>query len=377
MGKKKFAKLLGKKLFDINNMVNATPSCLKIISKDGQLLNMNPRGLCLIEAKDLKSVLGASVYDIVEKSHREKYKNFNKRVCSGQKGTLIFEIIGLEGTRRWMETYAAPYELTNGEVAHIAITNDITKRLQAEQDLLKQKEALEESSRLATLGQFVGGIAHEVNNPLAIISARSTMLRNKLSTSEIDKEYFEKGLKQIEDTVHRISKIIRNLKTYSRDTKDDGKERHSVHSLLESTLSLCAEKLRINDIELRLKESPEVCLHCRDVQISQVLMNLLNNSLDAIKDLDEKWIEIETSIHEGNVIIRLTDSGPGISEQVLPNIMNPFYTTKEAGQGTGLGLSISIAIAEEHGGSLYYNEKHSFTQFVLELPLYKADQLAA
>lgn len=117
----------GKSLSQLQKMIENTPLCLKIISKSGSLVDMNPQGIELIEAPDLKSVIGADVYELVEENHREKFKEFNEKICSGESGHLIFEIIGLEGTRRWMETFAAPFELENGEVGHIAITNDITK----------------------------------------------------------------------------------------------------------------------------------------------------------------------------------------------------------------------------------------------------------
>lgn len=118
---------------------------------------MNSKGLALIEAEDMESVRGANVYDIVEESHRERFREFNEKICSGQKGTLVFEIVGLQGARRWMETHAAPYYLANGEVAHIAITNDIADKVVAEKELLQQRQALASSARLASIGQFVGG----------------------------------------------------------------------------------------------------------------------------------------------------------------------------------------------------------------------------
>ncbi|MCP4915083.1 MAG: response regulator [Oligoflexia bacterium] len=124
---KKSRSIEGKSLSQLQKMIENTPSCLKIISKTGSLIDMNPQGIQLIEAPDLPSVIGADVYEIVEESHRERFKEFNEKVCSGESGHLIFEIVGLEGTRRWMETFAAPFELENGEVAHIAITNDISK----------------------------------------------------------------------------------------------------------------------------------------------------------------------------------------------------------------------------------------------------------
>lgn len=118
-----------KKFKDLSDIISSSPSCLKIISSDGKLIHMNERGLDLIETDDLAEVLGADVYEVVEESHRDRFISFNKSICSGKQGHLEFEIIGLQGTRRWVESYAAPYRLPSGEIAQIAISNDITDKV--------------------------------------------------------------------------------------------------------------------------------------------------------------------------------------------------------------------------------------------------------
>lgn len=110
------------------NLISGTPSCLKVINSKGELLQMNKKGLGLIEADNFEQVKGANVYEIVTPKHRERFIEFNERICLGESGSLEFEIMGLRGTKRWMETFASPYELSNGEFAHIAITNEITDK---------------------------------------------------------------------------------------------------------------------------------------------------------------------------------------------------------------------------------------------------------
>lgn len=122
------------KIKDFERVLSATPSCLKIVNRNGELLQMNPQGLALIGAENMEQVQNACVYDLVEESHRDEWIKFNQSICDGHTKTHRFEIISLDGTRRWMETYAAPIELTSGESAHIAITNDITKKLQQEKN---------------------------------------------------------------------------------------------------------------------------------------------------------------------------------------------------------------------------------------------------
>src|SRR5262249_14437227 len=120
--------------------------------------------------------------------------------------------------------------------------------------------------------------------------------------------------------------------------------------------------------------SPGIALTCRAVQISQILVNLLNNALDAVRNARGEtatsgWVEIRVDTIGERVLIRVLDSGPGVPEELESKIMQPFFTTKGAGRGTGLGLSISAAIAKEHGGSLRLDKKVSASCFVLELKI--------
>lgn len=117
-----------KPAFNLESIIASTPSCLKILRRDGSLVHMNKQGLSLIQADSLESVLGANVYDLVEESHLENFKQMNERVCSGESMHLVFEMVGLKGARCWMETYAAPYDIPGEGVGHIAITNDITQQ---------------------------------------------------------------------------------------------------------------------------------------------------------------------------------------------------------------------------------------------------------
>lgn len=361
-------KFLKNSSFSMEEMVNSTPSCMKIINREGQLLSMNSKGLALIEAEDMESVRGANVYDIVEESHRERFREFNEKICSGQKGTLVFEIVGLQGARRWMETHAAPYYLANGEVAHIAITNDITDKVVAEKELLQQRQALASSARLASIGQFVGGIAHEINNPLSIIHGKLTMLKLKREIGELEGEYFESSLNVLLKTTERISGIIQNLKMFSRDSEFDPFNGYNLVEIIDETLSLCRENFRLNNVEIKTVIDETICIKCQKLQISQVLMNLLNNAFDAVNEYEEKWVKLETIKSDEHIQLLVTDSGKGIPREIADQMLNPFFTTKEIGKGTGLGLSLSARIIDHHNGRLFYNSEHPNTQFIVELP---------
>ena len=134
-------------------------------------------------------------------------------------------------------------------------------------------------------------------------------------------------------------------------------------------MNLCTENLKVHQVDLRIIGNQDLEFDCRPTQISQVLVSLINNSLDATRDLPEKWIEIQMEDQNGKIRITVTDSGNGIPEGIANKIMNPFFTTKEIGKGTGLGLSISKGIIENHGGTITLNTASPHTQFIIELPI--------
>jgi PAS domain S-box-containing protein len=361
--------VFGEELSELIEMINLTPSCVKVISQDGTLLNMNKSGLALIEADNLEQVVGEDIYELVEASHREKFIQFNQKICSGKKASLVFEIIGLKGTRRWMESYGTPYELKNGEVAHLAITNDVDEKIKAREELYRKEQALVEAERLSALGQFAGGVAHEINNPLAIIQSQARILIDRLEkNNQVEKEYLKEGLNNISHTVERISNIISTLRKFSRNSSREEKNQwYNLRSIVDTTLSLCKAKLRLANIDVQISIAADIEVFCQDVQLSHVLMNLINNAYDAVDKLDKKWIKIEAIVLKKKTKLLITDSGKGIDPVIAKKIMDPFFTTKDVGKGTGLGLSISVAIMESFKGKLTLNTQAKNTQFILEL----------
>lgn len=237
------------------------------------------------------------------------------------------------------------------------------------QTILEQQETITANSKMSCLGEMASGIAHEINTPLATISTLSSQLNELLDDDPIDKKLLKGHADKIEQTTYRIAKIIKGLRTFSRDAADDPFVPVVANELIEDVLSLCKERFALHGIGLNISFSEEtISFKGRPAQLEQVLINLLNNSYDAISPLKEKWVKIDFSSSTDYIEIAVTDSGSGIPIDVQKNIFQPFYTTKSIGKGTGIGLSISKNILQSHKGDLLFNPSCKNTQFILRIP---------
>lgn|GEM_PF-1792283 len=251
---------------------------------------------------------------------------------------------------------------------YLAILEDVTE-LKSKERLLKEQETkILASSRLASLGEMAAGIAHEINNPLAIINGHVGVLRRMLSQKGVQDAEVAKKIEAIESVIHRIAKIIRGLRSYAREQDLGANERVKVEALVEDTLAFCHEKFRTEGVHLETFLQPQLFISCRPYQIAQVLLNLLNNALDAVSSSRLKKVTIEGRARDQGVEIAVSDTGPGIPFHLREKIMEPFFTTKEVGKGVGLGLSISQGIIQAHNGKFYLDNNSAKTRFVIWVP---------
>ena len=222
---------------------------------------------------------------------------------------------------------------------------------------------------MAALGEMSSGIAHEINNPLAIISGKASHIRRTAEGLAPPNEVLIKDADTINRMIERTSKIINGLKAFARDGERDPFVFESLDTIVQDTLALCQSKFANHEIEVKYEPlEKSLVLECRPIQISQVLLNLLGNAADAIERLPTKWIRIETSELGDWIEMRVIDSGAGIEPSLREKIVMPFFTTKEVGKGTGLGLSISSGIIKNHGGSLTVDPSCVNTCFTIKIP---------
>jgi signal transduction histidine kinase len=225
------------------------------------------------------------------------------------------------------------------------------------------------SSKMASLGEMAGGIAHEINNPLAIIQGYASMWANKGKCGKLTIANHEDYYNKIQSTVTRIKAIIDGLRTFSRDGSGDPFVAQEAKGIMEDAIGFCRERFKNQGIDLQFSSSEPIMLNCRKVQISQVLVNLLNNARSAVQNTENPWVKITLEQNGNSALIKVIDSGKGVPPENRQKLFAPFFTTKEVGSGTGLGLSISRGLVQMHGGNLYLDEHAPNTTFVIELPI--------
>jgi signal transduction histidine kinase len=239
--------------------------------------------------------------------------------------------------------------------------------------IMDQTIKLIHTSRLAVLGEMSTGIAHEINNPLTIISASVQVLARLGENEKIEAEQVIKYSQKISRSVERISKIVKGLKHFASQSDHIPKDDVYIQEILNETTQFCSEHLEGLGISLKLEEIPPLKIHCRAIQISQVLINLLKNASDALAEETkehEKWISINFRQDSEFFYFIISNGGNKIPLAIAEKIFHPFFTTKEKEKGTGLGLSISHTIMKDHGGDLYFDlSENPFTTFIIKHPI--------
>jgi C4-dicarboxylate-specific signal transduction histidine kinase len=247
---------------------------------------------------------------------------------------------------------------------------DVTLRKQLEAGLEASRTQLMASARLAALGTMAGGIAHEINTPLAVIHALASDLVEDVERHELTNESARDSAARIRDFAGRIARIIASMRQLAREGTTDPLEAARVADIVNDARDVCAERFRNSGVSLSVDPiDPRVTIRCRAGQISQVLVNLLQNAYDAVIEREgDRWVRLVMEVDVDAVSISVVDSGGGVPEDQKLRIMEPFFTTKPPGKGTGLGLSVSRQIILDHAGSFEVTERDGNTCFTLRLP---------
>ena len=306
--------------------------------------------------------IGKSDYDFFPKEVADRFWKQDNEVFAALAPIQNEEVVvDSQGRPRNVLTKKSPLSISADEKIIVGIVRDITDLKQIQTSLVAQ-------SKMASLGEMAAGIAHEINNPLSIIRGRALLLKDRVSDEKIKQDF-----ELIEQNCVRIERIIRSLKSVSRNSSNDPFEETCVIGMLEEIYVIAKERFREKNLELTLDIESGISefdrTRARSAEIVQVLVNLLNNSFDAIRGKTPGWARIGLKKENDSFIIEVVDSGQRIDLTVAERMMEPFFTTKATGLGTGLGLSISKQFLQNHNANLVYDGNCVNTRFYFKLPI--------
>lgn len=327
------------------------------------------RELNIIRANySMAEMLGISMPDIIG---RKGYEIFTPDTATDilghqqsviEKGRQATIEVAADGSGRILRLAFDPVVDAGGRVVGLVnIASDITEQRQLREQLLQ-------SEKMAAIGQLVAGVAHELNNPLTGIMGYAELLlrRGAVSNGEAGND-----LLAIRGEAERASRIVSNLLSFAR--KQPAQKSHvSINEAVDTVVELRQYELKMNNIRIEMDLDEKLPKTSADLhQIEQVLLNIINNAEQAIMESGSAGtIRISTAATGRNILMIIEDDGPGIAAEVISQIFNPFFTTKEVGKGTGLGLSICYGIIKDHGGDIRVeSDGERGARFMIEIPV--------
>ncbi|MDP2846621.1 MAG: PAS domain S-box protein [Humidesulfovibrio sp.] len=254
----------------------------------------------------------------------------------------------------------------------LATTTDVTERIRAERQMVQ-------ASRMATLGEMATGVAHELNQPLAVLSMAASLFQRKVERGEtVDPETLRTLAGKIQSNVERGTRIINHMREFGRKPADQHAVPVDVNEVIRRAFEFFSQQLQVRGIAVTFDLAEELPPVLADpARLEQVFMNLLLNARDAIEDKcaaspcseGDRRIILRTRARRRGVQAEVSDTGPGIPREIMSRIFEPFFTTKQVGKGTGLGLSISYGIMQDYGGAIHVRPRSGQgARFVLVFP---------
>lgn len=300
-------------------------------------------------------------WDIMKKLRSEEY---------GGKGKLKechVDVLGKQGERIPISLYASIIYEGGQEVGSFGFFHDLRTRIRLKKELENAQIQLLQNEKMASLGKLAAGVAHQLNNPLGGIMLYSRLIQEDYELSDPALADLSRILRDAE----RCRDTVKELLVFARQTRQE-KQLHDINKALTRTLFLLEKQVLFQNIHIETHLSTDIPLVLGDIQqLNHVFMNIILNAAQAMDGRGKLTISTNLSPDNQKVVVEISDTGPGIPEDVLPHVFEPFYTTKEEGKGTGLGLSMAYGIVESHEGAIMVRNKpdQQGTVFVIELPI--------
>ena len=274
----------------------------------------------------------------------------------------------------------SPYLLELNLLNNIVFLFFIIKENNQKNRLEKEiKKTQENNAKMLALGEVAAGIAHEINNPVAIVHGQAQLIAMQIeearSGTPLDLNELEANNNNTLDTISRIDKIINSLRYFVKDDKRNPFEKTSPNEILDTVQILSIDRCKKNGIFVSIdkKYESDTILWCKPTQISQVLINLVNNSFDSLmaSHQKDKHITISSYIHNKNIVFKVKDNGPGLNDDIKKDLLKSFYTSKHSTKSSGLGIGLTIVkrIIDQHNGEIFIEKEENMTVFRVEIPL--------
>lgn len=345
---------------------NGLAEGIAVVDAGGKVLRAN-RALAALAGSSEQALIGREFAGIVPEPEAAR-----EVVAAAHRGERPGPTeVRLDRGRRVLRLTAAPLTGSPAAAAAVVLVEDVTEQRAMEAQLIQNE-------KMASIGQLVSGVAHELNNPLASIAGLAELLLEPgMRLAAGAREH----LKVIHDQAERAGRIVRNLLTFARQGAPE-KDVVDLNDVVARTSLLISYELKLRGIELDARLSPEPVLVFGDrYELQQVLLNLVTNAVQAVSELEPgrpRRIVMATARVDGQAQLRVSDTGPGVPPALVGHLFTPFFTTKQPGQGTGLGLSLSYGLVESHGGRIAYQPgPEGGAEFTVSLPLQDAAEKPA
>lgn len=362
----------------LENIIENAPIIIFWKDRNGVYKGSNKLFLELMNLKDENELLGKkdSDFNIVE---NEDFMSDDAYVMTNKKPKLNYtETISAKNNDiRIVNTSKVPLlDEKDNVIGVLGVIQDITSQINNQNKLKEHELLLIQQSKLASMGEMIANIAHQWRQPLSIISTSATGIKIQKELGMLDDDSEIKALECINENAQYLSNTIEDFRDFFKKSKI--KSLINLDNLLEKTLKLILTRLKNKEITI-VKSSLDVEFETYEREMIQVIMNIINNSIDAFENKDyDKFIFFETKKFENKIVIKIKDNAGGIDEQIIDRIFEPYFTTKESKQGTGIGLYMCNEIIVKHlNGKIlvanksfdYLGETYKGSQFTIEIPL--------
>lgn len=346
-------------------IIDTTPACVKLHTRQGIVLEMNAAGLAFVEAESLDDVRGQCVFDMITEEYHEVYRQFIDRVVGGEKGIAEFEVVGLRGARRFMETQAVLLPMHNGEQVILAITNDITGRKESE----NTREALiqELESKNAELERFTYTVSHDLKSPLVTINGFLGMLQKDVAAGDF--QAVEDDCREIGAATDKMAQLLNGLLELSQVGRvANPSENVDIGIIIAEALRTSAGRIAEKGVQVTLAPRFPTVVGDR-LRLLEVMQNLVDNAVHFCSPTDP-CVEIGVRNDAGREVCFVRNNGTGIEPEFHDRVFKLFEQLDASDAGSGVGLAIVKRIIDVHGGDIWVESKgeQSGCSFIFLLP---------